>query len=292
MGVGENFLEFRNNYIISQELVASISYRYKRITKQLNASFWNTESDTAHSLYIGSYGRDTAAKGVSDLDIYFRLPASEYTKFDKYQSNGQSALLQAVRAAMQKTYSTTDVKGDGQVVIVSFTDGITFEVLPGFDNEKGSVTFADANNGGSWKSCDPKAEMAAFASRNTAANNNLKSICRMARIWKDQNSVNISGMLIDTLAYKFIDSWAHKNKSYLYHDFLARDFLLYLAEQDKSQDWWAAPGSGSWVRRTGSFEKKAREGYEIAVSAIDHENNSRPSTARNKWRELFGSTYP
>ena len=76
MGVGENFLAFRGEYLIGKPLISSISTRYKRITKQLNGTFWNTDSDTAHSLYIGSYGRDTAAKGVSDLDMYFQLPSS------------------------------------------------------------------------------------------------------------------------------------------------------------------------------------------------------------------------
>ena len=71
MGVAENFRAFRDAYVLPQEIMASISARYKRITRQLNTDFWNTDSETAHSLYIGSYGRDTAARGVSDIDIYF-----------------------------------------------------------------------------------------------------------------------------------------------------------------------------------------------------------------------------
>jgi hypothetical protein len=134
--------------------------------------------------------------------------------------------------------------------------------------------------------------MEAFAKRNAEANHNLKALGRMMRIWKDQNRVPISGMLIDTLAYNFIDGWSHKDKSYFYHDYLVRDFLDYLSVMDRTQDWWKAPGSGSWVRRSGIFEFKAKAGYEIAVAAIGHENGGRPSTARNKWRELFGTTYP
>ena len=66
MGVAENFRAFRDEYLISQTLMSSISARYKRITRQLNTDFWNTDSEVSHSLYIGSYGRDTAAKGVSE----------------------------------------------------------------------------------------------------------------------------------------------------------------------------------------------------------------------------------
>jgi hypothetical protein len=102
----------------------------------------------------------------------------------------------------------------------------------------------------------------------------------------------MSGMLIDTLAYQFIVDWPHRDKSYLYHDYLVRDFLYYLANIDTSQQYWRAPGSGSYVWKKGNFQTKARAAYSISLSAIDHELNSRPSTARNKWREIFGSTYP
>ena len=116
MSVADNFKSFRSNYLIPAEVVESISYRYKRITKQLNKDFWNTESETAHSLYVGSYGRDTAANGVSDLDVAFTLPNAVYYKYNAYSRNGQSALLQEVRKSIERTYASSYVGGDGQVV--------------------------------------------------------------------------------------------------------------------------------------------------------------------------------
>jgi hypothetical protein len=193
---------------------------------------------------------------------------------------------------MQKTYPSTSLKGDGQVVVVAFDDNITFEVLPGFHNTSGSITFADSNDGGSWKTCNPEAEMSTFAARNSSANHNLKAICRMMRIWKSECSVPISGMLIDTLAYSFIDGWAHKDKSYLYHDFLVRDFTEHLSECDKTQNWWKAPCSGSWVRRTGNFETKAAIAYQDALNAIAHETAGRTWAASQAWRRIFGTTFP
>ncbi|MDR3571450.1 MAG: nucleotidyltransferase [Candidatus Pacebacteria bacterium] len=293
MGVADNFRAFRANYLIPTEMVRSISSRYKRITKQLNKDFWNTESETAHSLYVGSYGRDTAANGVSDLDVAFMLPNAVYQKYHAYKGNGQSALLQEVRNSIGRTYSTSYVSGDGQVVAVNFTDNIRFEFLPVFLNSDGKTfTFADSNGGGSWKTCDPRGEMSAFSQRNAATNGNLKAICRMARIWRDKHDVPINGMLIDTLAYQFIDGWPEREKSYLYHDYLVRDFLLYLSQIDVNQSFWRAPGSGSYVVKKGNFQVKARTSCEVAVSAIRYEANGRADTARNKWREIFGSTYP
>ena len=269
----------------------SISYRYKRLTRQLNSTFWNTDSESSHSRYIGSYGRDTAARGVSDIDVYFQLPLSVYQQYIGYVGNGQSALLQAVRNSVSNTYPTTSLRGDGQVVVIPFTDGITFELLPGFANTNESITFPDANGGGCWRTCNPTAEMSTFAARNTAANHNLKAIGRMARIWKGQNGVNMSGMLIDTLAYNFMGSWAHKDKSYMYHDYLARDFFIYLSQIDPAQERWGAPGSGSWVRRTGPFERKAKSAYDSAVEAIRQETAGYAWAARQSWQLIFGTLY-
>jgi len=292
MGVAEDFKNFRSNYLIPADKISSISYRYKRITKQLNKDFWDTDSETEHSLYVGSYGRDTAAKGISDLDIGFRLPYALYAQYNDYQSNGQSALLQAVKKSIQNTYSTSESFGDGQVVVINFDDGIKFEILPSFDNTSDTWTFPNANSGGSWKTCNPRAEIDAIARRNGDTNHNLKNLCRMMRVWKDANNVPIPGMLIDTLAYQFIETWAHRDKSYLYHDFLVRDFLSHLSTQDENKESWRAPGSGALVYRKGIFEHKARSAYLRACEAIEHEGKSQSYSARQKWREIFGTTYP
>lgn len=292
MGIGEDFGRFYEQSKIPAATITSISERYKRITRQLNIDFWSSESDSLHSMYVGSYGRDTAARGISDLDIAFTLPAATYHKFNNYESNGQSALLQAVRASIRKTYSTSDTFGDGQVVVISFTDNITFEVLPVFDNTSGTWTYPNANGGGSWRTCNPRAEIEAIQTRHDAVNKNLKRMCRMLRIWKDVCSVPISGMLLDTLAYQFIGTWTHRDKSFLYYDWLFRDFFDFLSQQDQNQNVWRAPGSGSGVQRTGAFEHKARSAHLRACEAIKNASDGYEWSSRQKWREVFGTAYP
>lgn len=292
MGVYDEFYSFRNKYNIGTDLISSIGQRYRRITARLNTDFWNTNSDTAHSLYIGSYGRDTAARGISDLDVGFRLPYEEYAKYHAYDSNGQSALLQAVKNSLLKTYNSSKVGGDGQVVVINFTDGIRFEILPYFDNKGGTWTFADSNGGGSWKVCNPRSEISAVQARNTAANGNLKALCRMMRVWKDHNSVPMSGALIDTLAFQFIETWEHRSKSFGFHDYMARDFLKYLYDLDREKTFWRMPGSGSYVYKTGVFWVKALTDYNFAVEACNMQNDNSAALRRAKWRTVFGTTFP
>lgn len=290
MGVGEDFEGFCRNIAVRDR--DSISQRYQQLTRRLNTEYWNTDSYTAHSFYLGSYGRGTAIGLTSDVDMLFELPVSVYTQYDGWQSNGQSGLLQAVRTAIKKTYSFTEVGADGQVVVVPFTDGITFEILPAFPNVDRSFTYPDANSGGAWKTTNPKPEIEAIDTRDTLCNYNLKMLGRMARAWKAEWNVPISGLLIDTLAYSFIGSWAYRDKSYLYYDYMSRDFFEYLAGQNEAQQYWYSPGASQYVWRTGKFEYKATRSRNIALDAIAYASNGHTWSARQAWREVYGTSYP
>ena len=216
MSISTKFQNFSSALRIPAGVVADISYRYGRITKQLNKDFWGTESETAHSLYVGSFGRDTDIY-TSDIDVLMQLPWAVQEQYDKHYGNGQSALLQAVRDSLKKTYPTTHVKGDGQVVQITFNDGVSFEILPGFlFSKSGDYYYPDTNGGGSWKTTNPKPEIEAIRIMNNDCNKNLKNLCRMARAWKEKCSVPMGGLLIDTLAYQFIRNWVHRGESFLY----------------------------------------------------------------------------
>lgn len=292
MGVGDWFSQFCTGLRMSTDKRSSLAYRTARISKAVNSQFRSLDSDTAYRFYVGSLGRNTAIPSVSDADLLCELPVSVYHQYNAHAGNGQSALLTAVRTAIRTTYKASDVFGDGQVVIVAFDDGVTYEVLPAFLNTEGGYTFADTNNGGSWKSCKPKQEMDAFASRNKECNGNLVELARMARAWRDSNNVPMNDMLIDTLAYQFIATWQYRDKSYLYYDWMTRDFFAFLANQNASQTYWLAPGSGSYVWRKGSFEYKARQAELRAHEAIQYQATSHDWSARQKYREIYGTGFP
>lgn len=292
MGVANWFETFCSNIKMSSSTVTTISSRYKQITKRLNTDYYSSDSETYHSLYVGSYGRDTEIH-ASDIDMLFELPSAVYHQYNNYQVNGQSALLQAVKASIKKTYSDTDMKGDGQIIQVKFTDGIIFEVLPAFlTNNNKTFLFADSNGEGSWKGTDPRSEIDAINSRNNDCNGNLKYLCKMMRAWKDNMNVPIKGLLIDTLAYQFLENYTHRVESYLYYDFMSRDFFDYLKNQDEKQTYWKAPGSSRYVYNSDDFRWKSTRAFNISKEAIDAQNDNHEYTAKSKWREIYGTKFP
>ena len=194
--------------VIPKILREKISFRYRTITKALNKEFWENESETSNTRYVGSYGRNTAIS-TSDIDILAELPIGIFDDYNRITGNDQSRLLQTVRKAIKSTYPNSNVRADGQVVKINFSDGIQFEILPAFRNSNGTFIYPDSNMGGNWKSTNPIAEQTAIRDRNQESNNLLVSTCRHMRYIRDNffKSYHLSGIVIDSFVYDAIGGW-------------------------------------------------------------------------------------
>ncbi len=291
MSVSDDFSNFCTELKVPSYKRSNISTRYLAICKRLNKDFWNVDL-TSGGKHIGSYGRHTANNRISDIDMLFEMPYSEYSKYDAYYSNGQSAFLQAVKNSISTTYSNSSLKGDGQIVQVSFSDGMEFEVLPVFKNSDDSYTYADSNNGGSWENTNPQPEIDQMKVGNILTNDNLKQLCRMTRAWKSYCAVPIKGILIDTLAYRFLTNWEYREKSYLYYDWMVRDFFKYLKDQTENQVIWFALGSGQKIQNSDDFRYKAKTAYNKSLEAIELYKNELKWSSKQKWIEIYGNRFP
>jgi hypothetical protein len=289
MSVSDMFKKFLEN--IKVERSAQFSQRYGEITKSLNLKFRDIDSNTANSLQVGSYGRYTGIKGISDLDMVYIMPAS---KWDDYKDNKQSKLLTDVKDAIKARYQSTEVKVDRLVVAIKYQN-FHVEVQPVFnyydsnDDESGYFKYPDTKNGGSWKNTKPRQEMAAVKDVNEGKNKNLRLLCKMARAWKNKHGVGVGGLLIDTLAYNFMKSTDYyDDKSYLHFDYLSRDFFKFLADEP-DKDHYKAPGSNQNVKVKMKFQKQASDAYEKSVEAIKLDGKD---SANKKWRNVYGSNFP
>lgn len=283
MGIADDFKTFLDN--IKVDNAATISLRYGEITAALNKQFRDTESKTANSLQVGSYGRWTAIKGISDLDMIYITPAVEW---DTYKNGGHYALLRDTKDAIKARYPSTTVKVDRLVVRVLYKD-FHIEIMPAFRQADGSYTYPDTANGGSWKITKPQAELDEMRAANERKNRNLRRLCKMARAWKNKHGVAMGGLLIDTLAYNFLEATdEYDEKSYLYYDYMCRDFFKFLADQPKQSE-YAALGSRQRVRVKKRFERKAKKAHELCLKAIEAGGQA---NERQKWRDVFGNGYP
>ncbi|EOW2079087.1 nucleotide-binding domain-containing protein [Vibrio mimicus] len=283
MTVATDFKTLLTNLQIKN--TGQLGSRYRSITRALNMEFRGHESKSAYSKQVGSYGRKSGIHGISDLDMLYVLPSGDWERFRK----NPSYLLQVVRSAIREVYKKTDVRGDGQVVVVTFKDKVQFEICPVFLQEDGRYKFPNSNNGGSWPICNPDAELLAFKELNNLRKGHLRRLSKMVRAWKEKNEVLMSGFLIDTLCYKFFqNNTDFDDKSYASYDQLSLDFFSFL-ENEGDPSYYRAFGSKSKIPVKKSFHtvaKAAREMCEIAMQA------SSEAEMRKEWKKVYGKPFP
>ncbi|WP_104087626.1 nucleotidyltransferase [Cryobacterium sp. N19] len=269
------------------EKVATIRARRDEITKALNKDFRGKDACVDDKLMIGSFGRHTAIKSISDLDMIFILPSG--LRDDYSDANGPRRMLERVRNVLKARYKNTDIRVDQCVVRVQFaSNAFKFELQPVFENPDGSFDYPDTKADG-WKTTKPRAEIAATKECNDRTSTNMRHLARMARAWKNANGVNIGGLVIDTLVYNFfaqIDKYNSANTASF--DLMSRDFFAFLMD-DPEKDYYLALGSRQRVHATAKFQAKAKKAHNRCVSAIENEGKT---ASVKKWREVFGTSVP
>lgn len=249
----------RHGEVMPQDWIASISERYHSITKAVNKTFWNSVSDTAHSLYVGSYGRNTAIK-TSDIDILVELPSCQFDHYNNLSGNSQSKLLQAVRSAIKVPYYRSNVHADGQVVIIDFSDGMRFEILPAFKNCAGIYVYPDSNKGGKWRSTNPRAEQEAMAQKNRDSKGLFNDTCRHIRRIRDDYFPNayLAGIVIDSFVFEAMGDYKWTNvreferqPSVTYEQYLYYRYLTGAISDGQSI---TVPGSNNLLPTYASYE--------------------------------------
>lgn len=216
--------------------------------------------------------------------MLYILPTIEWPRFRE----NQSYLLQVVKREIKKTYKNTDIRGDGQVVVVKFYNQVV-EVVPVFSNADGTFRYADINNGGSWKNCNPRDEMSSFRELNDGRKGHLRRLAKMVRVWRERHEVEMSGFLIDTLCYAFFSNLTdYDDKSLKSYDKLSHDFFVFL-EKEGDREFYFAPGSRSKVYVKKSFKKIAKTTKNYCEEALSATTELAKNSA---WKKVFGRPFP
>lgn len=288
MSIKDDFESFCDN--IQPDNIDTMEVTVGEIAKKLNKNYYDIDKDDSSNIYIvGSVGRDTSIKGVSDLDLIFDLPNKTFKKFDAYTTNGQSSLLQEVKGVLLERYPKTKISGDGQVVVIEFSN-YTVELVPAFKQSDDSFKYPDTNDGGSWKITKPLAEILESKRLAEETNSNFKYIANMLRAWKNKQGFKFGGLLIDTLTCNFLnENELYKNIEFDDYFEMIKNLFSYLKNLNKEQKYWYALGSNQQVYNSGNgkFVKKAKKAYN-KIKDLDSDSDE----LNCKLREIFGKQFP
>jgi hypothetical protein len=255
----------------------------------LNRHYWGTASETANSMLIGSWGKQTRVRPSRDVDILFLLPPGIYHQYQTRTGNRQSQLLQEVKSVLSATYPQTAMRGDGQVVVIPFNT-TPVEVAPGFRCTDGSIIVCDTNNGGRYITSTAEAEARDLQAADIAFNGNARALARIMKRWQREKNVSLKSFQIERLAIEFLRGWAYSNNGLLWHDWMVRDVLGYLVTRAGTN--LIMPGTGEVIPLGHDWQGRAETAYGHAVRACIHEQGNYDYLAGDAWQEIFGTAIP
>lgn len=287
IAVRQRFSRFHENLSLTTDQLEDGLRKQLGVRKSLHAAYWGESTETPHGFIVGSWGKGTAIGPPNDVDIFFELPIEVYTRFEGYQGNKQSSLLQEVRQVLVDRYYQTDIRGDGQVVVAGFNT-IAVEVVPVFRyDHQGRFLMPDTNNGGRWKLVDPRAELQFIETADILSYRNGRPMAKMMKTWKRHCNVPLKSYQIEMLAAEFMSAYAHRDQDYFYYDWFVRDFLIFLC--GKANSYLVIPGTQEVINLGDGWLSRAQTARDRAILACEYERDDFTVLAGEEWQKIFGN---
>lgn len=289
IAVTQRFTRFAAELLVTADQQSDALTKFANVGNVLENAYYSSPPALGSRLLVGSWGKGTQVRPSHDLDLFFVLPLSEKARFDARTGNVQSQLLQEVKQVLSSTYTQTDLRGDGQVVVVGFNT-ITLEVVPAF-RIGDTFLIPDTNNGGRWKAADPWAEIARIDSADKLLGGNVRALCRMMKHWKREQNVPLPSFIIEQIVTDFLSvvSYGGGHSAYWF-DWYARDAFGYLC--GRANSYLTLPGTGELFWLGDTWLSRAQTAYGHAIKACEWEYHDYDVTAGQEWQKIFGTRIP
>jgi hypothetical protein len=263
----------------------------ERVARSLFAKYYPGRLIFDPSCYriVGSYGKGTAVRPRTDIDMIFVLPPETREQIEGIQNNKQSYLLQEVKRALLVTFPNTDICGDGPVVVAPFST-YKVEIVPCFDVGNGVLLNAHTKNDGFWAYSNPIAELNDLNRVDAASGGKARALCRMLKAWKEHCNIDMRSVCLEIAAVVFVDQWQFKEKPLsVFYDLMVSDFFAFLLNYVNGR---AKPaGIDEWIDLGNSWEIKARKAHANALLATQYENADEDFSAVAQFQEIFGPQF-
>jgi hypothetical protein len=293
MNVGAKFERFLSNIQLTEAQLEDAQSKHERVRDVLKKHYYSSGWTGPTSILIGSYGKGTACRPPTDVDILFIMPSNLFEKYNRPYTNNQSQLLQDVKDVLKVTYPSTTMRADGQVVVVSFSGSFTVEVIPVFrSNNPDTYYTPDTHNGGSWKTTNPAAEKNNITTCNAISAGKATHMIKMSKVWRHVCNVPIKSLAVELVCVEFVKQWEYRDKSTTYYDWMVRDFFPFILARKGGV--LAIPGINEYCYIGDAWESRANTALDNAKSACGYEaleGDSNNTNANNYWKKTFGDFF-
>lgn len=289
VAVRQRFRAFHEDLNLTREQLEDGIGKAVRVTEVLERAYNGRVADQPPLRIVGSWGKGTQVRPSADIDIMVEFAPAVLQRFEARVGNKQSQLLQEVKAFLSVAYPQTDMRGDGQVVVVGFNT-LTVEVVPVFDLPGGQYLMPDTNDGGRWKTVDPLAQIAMIEDIDRRTNGNTRALTKMIKTWKRERNASLKSFVIELLVAEFMSTYSNAQQDYYWYDWFVRDFFRALVLRAGSGLLIPGTGEGIWLGT--DWLPKAQAALAAAKLACEWERYDYDVTAGQEWQKIFGTRIP
>lgn len=289
MTVSQRFIQFLSKLMITPPQRKDGITKHTGVRTCLNNYYWGITSGTANSMLAGSWGKSTEVRPPRDIDVLFVLPPAVFDRYQLVAGNRQSQLLQEVKGVLARTFATTTMRADGQVILVPFAT-YSVEVVPAFYPGNGQYWICDTNGGGRYKTADPNAEIFHVQVSNAKTNGNARSLIRMMKRWQSHCNVPLKSFCLELLVVQFLDHCQYADNGTTFYHWMVRDFFAFV--HGKALGSVMVPGTYETIYLGNAWQSRAQTAYTRAAKACEYESDNKPIQAGTEWQKIFGPDIP
>lgn len=286
-----NFKKLLENIKLTDPQKEDAKTKVKSVCDALQEKYYPTlQYDGSTKLLIGSYGKQTNIRPPKDIDLLFRMPESEFARFDGLLGNKQSQLLQEIREVLKDKFSTTEeIKAFGKVIVVNFSEGThTIELLPAWQMESGSYRIPNTENGGSWNAWNPVAELSNIDA-SSSETKHTRSLIRILKCWVRFCGVPMKSFVVEILVVDYLKQKFNNQVNVIYPQ-LTLGFFEFLKTKKNSAVF--SPASSSSISIGEEWFSRAESAYSRAEKAVAFEADGKFRDASLEWQKIFGTDFP
>lgn len=275
------FKTFISNITLTSAQSDDAQTKYTGVCKKLYSKYYSGSYDEGCKFLFGSYKTKTNVRPLTedqDVDVLFKIPKETFERFKAHKSNGPSALLQEIRTTLQEKYTTTDkIKAWGKVVLVQFSDNHhNVEVLPAYEQDDGTFLIPNSEDGGTWETFDPRAEVKKFEESNERTQGLTRELCKMLKSWvHNTTSMTYKSYKLMNDVISFLGETYPLGKGNHSYSKIVFDFFDYISQSCESD-----------------IKTHVNTALERARKACGHEDNDKLIEAADEWRKIFGDVFP
>ena len=272
--IEKQFEKFYENIKLTQAQRDDAKVKYTGVCEKLHDNYYPNITYSGNTkLLVGSYGKGTAIRPARDIDVIFIMPPEKFDQYNDNSSNKQSQLLQDIKKILETKYTATNIKADGKVVVVEFSETKhDVEVIPAWELPDGTFRFPNSTNGGSWETHDYRGEIKKIADSESSTGK-TKFTIRSIKKWSGNCSAKLTSYQIEQVVLSFF-TYSYV-KSYTTPQLFA-NFFQYFHQNIADQD------LRGYLNTAINRSKKA----------LDFEKDSKFSEAVDEWRKIFGDDFP